>query len=316
MSSPGAIIDSINSISSEIRKQLRDSGNIKREMKNAITGEIVKLMALVPLIEALKVNINSDAGDRNSIETLRSVVREKLAFLKEASLPKIGHVVTNISYSGVVKNQTALQEVGAKPSIVLSATTDPNASHEDVIKAFRTEITFKDTNFAPAKMVKVSNNKVRVEFDDTDQRDITLRKLSNVTNLSAENAKSKRPLVIVKGIPKDVKPNELVETIAMQNSTVCKEINEDGDIKLCFQKENRRNNDIMYNAVLEVTAKVRNAVLSSGRLNIEYMRVNVSDFSNLTQCYKCLQFGHARRKCNSASTFCSHCAENNQYLSK
>ena len=166
----------------------------------------------------------------------------------------------------------------------------------------------------------MSNNKVRIEFDNEKQRDDILNRTREVNGLEAEAGKRRRPMMILKGINQMTIKEDVVQLVVQSNSSI-KDAAEpdacsstaprpDEPIRMCFARKNR--NDRLYNLVIEVSPKVRNALLNLGRVNIDHQRVHVADFSPFVQCYHCLQFGHTRSKCPDANTDdfhrCSHCA--------
>ena len=63
-------------------------------------------------------------------------------------------------------------------------------SAKEVTDAWRKGVSFRDACFAPAKVQRVSNNKIRVEFDTDSQRQQALKKLESVTELRAEPAQT------------------------------------------------------------------------------------------------------------------------------
>lgn len=168
-------------------------------------------------------------------------------------------------------------------------------------------MSFKDTNFAPAKIQTVSNGKVRVEFDTVEQRDAALAKARRVPSLKSEESKRRRPLVILKGISKDLETEDISTILTIQNAGVAAAVKTTEDLKLRFKRRNR--NDSLFNAVLEVTPALRLVLLDAGRLNMEHQRVRVLDYSPFVQCFKCLQFGHTQSRCASESDRCAHCSD-------
>lgn len=111
-------------------------------------------------------------------------------------------------------------------------------------------------------------------------------------------------MVILKGIIKDLRKEELSNVIKQQNPRV--PIEDSSDFQIKFVRKNR--NDCLYNAVVEVHPKVRHALLEIQRVHLDHQRVRVEEFTPFIQCYKCLQFGHTKSKCKSTCTPCSFCA--------
>ena len=191
-----------------------------------------------------------------------------------------------------------------RPAIIVGSGAEEIKSAKDVTDAWRKGVSFRDACFAPAKLQRVSNNKIRVEFDTDDQRKEALRKLESVLELKAEPARRLRPLIIIKGVSKAVKSEELTGLLTKQNPGIFTGA-EEGAIKFRFLRNNR--NDALFNAVFEVAPALRLKLLEQQRVAVDHQRVRVSEYSPFLQCYKCLQFGHTKSKCTSEEQQCSHC---------
>ncbi|CAG4949792.1 unnamed protein product [Parnassius apollo] len=85
-----------------------------------------------------------------------------------------------------------------KPAIVVTPKVTPK-SRQEAIEAFKKSISYRTANYAPARVQAVSNHKLRVEFDTTEQRNDTLQKLKSSEHVSVEPAKGLRPMIILKG---------------------------------------------------------------------------------------------------------------------
>ena len=245
---------------------------------------------------------------------IRDVVREEIAKLREELVrrPAAAAAASEapVSYAAAAAKRTKVKTPVSRPAIVLKPAADDVKSSKDVLNVWKKSVSFKDATFAPARVQSVSNGCVRVEFDDVHQRDATLTKLQSVTSVSAEAARRARPLLIIKGISKDVRSEDVVGLVRQQNPSV--QPSSDDDLRVRFVRRNRK--DELFNLVVEASPVVRVQLLELGRLNIDHQRVHVSDFSSLVQCYKCLGFGHTRNKCASEEQRCSHCAASGHYF--
>ena len=237
-----------------------------------------------------------------SATDLISSVKEELRQFKEDITQQINATPTSYS-EAAAKPKKIIKTPVSRPAIVI-ASGDANHKHSDVLDIWRNKVSFKDANYAPVRTQHLSKNKLRVEFENEKQRDATLQKLKNVPDLKSEEAKRLRPMMILKGVSTSVDSKELVDILKRQNPSVNTE--SEKDMRLCFLRNNRNAN--LFNAVIEVTPKIRNSLLEIGRVNIDHQRVHISDFSPFIQCYKCLQFGHTKAKCDPDITRCSHCA--------
>lgn len=150
----------------------------------------------------------------------------------------------------------------------------------------------------------MSNNKLRVEFVTEDQRKDTLTRLSDSDKVSDAVAKH-NPMLILKGISKDVASGELVRAIKVQNQIG--DLNSTTDIKLRFMRHNE--NTYLYNAVLSIEPDPWRKALELERLNIDHQRVRVLEVTPFVQCHRCYQFGHTRKNFrDDAPAPCAHCA--------
>ncbi|CAG4959556.1 unnamed protein product [Parnassius apollo] len=203
----------------------------------------------------------------------------------------------------------------SKPAIIISPTVEVK-SRQDAVELFKNNINYRASNYAPARIQPVSKNKLRVEFDNKTQLKDTLTRLQGKSELKAEPVRKLRPMVILKGISKDVPADDLIQSLSRQNTVLTELINNGGgeNLKLRFKRENRNAN--LYNAVLLVEPKLYNKMLDMGRISVEYQRVHVASFSPFLQCHKCLQFGHTKLRCTADQNLCSHCASTEHDVGK
>ena len=144
---------------------------------------------------------------------IRDVVREEIAKLREELVRRPAAAAASeapVSYAAAAAKRTKVKTPVSRPAIVLKPEADDVKSSKDVLSVWKKSVSFKDATFAPARVQSVSNGCVRVEFDDVHQRDATLTKLQSVTSVSAEAARRARPLLIIKGISKDVRSEDVV----------------------------------------------------------------------------------------------------------
>lgn len=192
-----------------------------------------------------------------------------------------------------------------KPALLI--TPKHAKSKQDAIEAWRRSISFRNSGFAPARVQTVSNNKLRVEFNSREERDDTLNRLNGAEHVHAEPARMILPMVIIKGVSKDVPSEELVDIVIRQNTELSGLVVGDEDIRLRFLRKNR--NPSLYNAVLVAQPRLWRKMLQMERLCVDHQRVHVDEFSPFVQCYSCLSFGHIQSNCPSEVKHCAHCAE-------
>ena len=69
------------------------------------------------------------------------------------------------------------------------------------------------------------------------------------------------------------------------------------------------------NYIIEVPAKIRKALIYQERLFINWTSCPVRDFTLVTRCYKCQQYGHAAKSCREPNSSCGHCGETGHLMS-
>lgn len=247
------------------------------------------------LVDCLN-DLRKEAEDStiSPLQTILNEIKDEIKNISSVSSPNANIQVP--SYAGVAASHKGV----SRPAIVVSS-ADPNVpSSQAVADMWRKTVSFRDTNFAPARVATLSNKKVRVEFDTTAQRDAALKKMASVTTVQAELARKRRPMVIMKGIMKMIDPTELVPVLQAQNPSLA-----GSNIVYKFSRRNRT--DKLYNAVLEVDGSVLRAMLKLGRLNVDHQQIHVEEFCPFLQCFRCLLFGHTRQHCTAADPACQHC---------
>ncbi|CAK1549482.1 unnamed protein product [Leptosia nina] len=197
----------------------------------------------------------------------------------------------------------------SKPALIVSSKKESSSS-SDTLNCWRKNVSFRDTNFAPAGVHFVANGKLRVEFDRPEQLEVAMRKIGESNpEIQAEVSRKLRPMFIVKGVSSDISATDLKYIIINQNENIKANIRNEADIEFKFKRPNRNSN--LYNAVFVSAPYLWRHVVQSLKLNVDHQRVHVEDFTPLLQCFKCLKFGHTRKFCKTEETHCSHCADSN-----
>lgn len=309
--SADSIMDFIIKSTADGQRTLGSAKSVTAEMRNR-TCDILRSIASAVELLRTKSDPDStilDAGSNDVAASLRDIVREEMDALRQ-ELVQRPPASTAASYAAAAaagagigtQQRPKIKTPVSRPAIVLKPAADDIKSSKDVLNVWKKSVSFKDETFAPAKVQTVSNSGVRVEFDNVQQRDAAMRKLAAVSDITGEEAKRRRPLIILRGVSKDVAADDVVQLVRQQNPSVSIG---DGDARKRFVRRNRK--DELYNIVLEVAPPVRVQLLQLGRVNIDHQRVHCSDFSSLVQCFRCLGFGHTQSKCESEQ-HCSHCA--------
>ncbi|KAL0822124.1 hypothetical protein ABMA28_004258 [Loxostege sticticalis] len=318
----------------QIKSLTGEALRIKKETKQAIIANAEEIEALItggfqapsptcpasqidpPLTaDEIRTVIREELATSAAPDVIRAVVRETVreetrtftANIKSHTpTPTPSPQPTSPSFASVAATP-ATPRPPTRHALVVETTDSDSNSREGLAGLWRKTISFKTTYYAPARVVPIRSNRLRVEFDTKAQRDETLQRVNNTSNLKATPLGKLSPMVMLKGISKDTPSTELATIITTQNPSVGEVALTDKDITLKFIRENRKTS-ALYNAALMVSPAVWRELTKLGRVNIDHQRVHVAEHVPVLQCRKCLQFGHLSSKCQSESIVCSHCA--------
>lgn len=124
-------------------------------------------------------------------------------------------------------------------------------------------------------------------------------------NLALTEEEPKWPRITIHNIDSTTLPEELPTIICNQNPHLGEDHIITDQLKQIFKRGPRERPTV--NWVIEVHQNLLNNMLSRP-LYIGFSRCRVDRFEEVTQCYKCLKFGHPSAQCNITLTLCGHCA--------
>lgn len=109
------------------------------------------------------------------------------------------------------------------------------------------------------------------------------------------------PRLLIRDVPADLDREQFVRGLIKQNANEFPE----SDIKLVymFPPKDRKTTSV----VIEVPPDLRNRLLERGRVYVGWTSCRIGDYVRITQCYKCLGFGHIARFCKAPHDTCGYC---------
>lgn len=259
----------------------------------------------------------------NGMQLTEETVNTMSQRIKEAVSVEVGRVVADLrqgapelvarqrSYAGVTRSMplrqmpdpgdsaSGMETLEIVPSDLSdSRYRDAAATYSKVCSTIKPD----EMGVRVDRIMKGPNKSVRVvarpcEIDK-------IRPLLENTGLSAKQFEKLNPRLIVRDIPSSVDKDQFVNFLVKQNM-------QDADKpKLVYWLPARDQRNA--SAVIEVPPEVRGALLSQGRVYIGWTSCRVSDHLRVTQCYKCLGFGHIAKSCKAEEDVCGHCTERHE----
>lgn len=133
-----------------------------------------------------------------------------------------------------------------------------------------------------------------------------LKAIANERKCQLKDEPPMRPRLQVHGLYSSLAPGEIVSLIESQNP----ELNIPSDdpassIKPIFKRGPRDRPTV--NWVVEVTPELYRR-LESGHLYLAFSKCRVTKYEEVTQCYRCLKYGHSASRCSVDKEICANCA--------
>lgn len=125
--------------------------------------------------------------------------------------------------------------------------------------------------------------------------------LSNI-GLDIKHYEKLCPRILVRDVPADMDHEEFFRGLIKQNL----DESDAGGVKVIYwyPARDRKNTSV----VLEVSPEIRRRLLDQGRAYLGWTSCRVVDHLRVTQCFKCLGFGHISPNCRLGSDVCGHCS--------
>lgn len=135
--------------------------------------------------------------------------------------------------------------------------------------------------------------------------------LLSTSALSVDEPHRRKPRITIIGVPVSLKEEEVLKCLYEQNlADKLPDLTCDAflsSVKISHKSGKRDAPSCNY--IIEVTAHIRRVLIKQERLFVNWTSCPVRDFTLVTRCYKCQQYGHAAKSCRESAPMCGHCGE-------
>lgn len=132
---------------------------------------------------------------------------------------------------------------------------------------------------------------------------------ARIPTLRVTAPKKLNPRVTIFDVDREMEEKEIINCIWKQNLEECGIMQDEmkKGFKICY-KTGRRDL-VVVNIVAEVEAKLREDLLETGRVYIDFAACRDVDQIGGTRCFRCQGYGHVARLCKKepGDSICSHC---------
>lgn len=293
-SSDNSDSNSIGELKSSIQNQLEDSRRAQEIAANTMAATVAALTASVAAL-----------SDKMTSATLPATSSDNVAGSSWANVARQGLWITPGKNNN--KKRSTSHLLAVKPNNQNGSAQATKADFKEQLEALGSELGIKGIKCASNHTILVQTvaacdkAKVVAAFNNSDKlkREYTI-----------EESKKKLPTVILRAVERKDRrdSDEFSKKLIAANSDL-KNISDvaASDIKILYSRRAACRKSHLSDIVLRVSPQVRVAMLNIGRVNIDFGQSRVEDFVNVTQCFKCLEFGHLAKHCSNKEV-CSHCA--------
>ncbi|KAF6207098.1 hypothetical protein GE061_018337 [Apolygus lucorum] len=232
-----------------------------------------------------------------------------------------------IEYENILTNNKRRASIPKLPTLVISK---PRPNEIPLGSELESDHSYRDALMSPKSLrremravvdpgrlglsvkgvVPLGVDKLKVTVTSEDQKEKLTRELrSHNFELREDRPRTRSLMVRIHRVDRTI-PQEDVARMAFEQNPWVRELFKDlsewkEEFIPSFRKGKRELDDVIW--VTRVTSRVRDELLKRTFIFIGFDVCTISDFIDITQCRKCLGFGHPESKCRG-QTVCSTCA--------
>lgn len=285
--------DENNKLSVEVETLKLDNFSLKMENKN-----------LKEQVELLRTGSQQEADAKLQAE-LKTIREEIRATQNQTSYAMIAS--TPVSNKQPTAVETRLQRAKEKQTNVLFfKSTEKKGSKE--VKEVITKIINPREDKVKIKAIRTTPNTVIVETATRADAAKIAEKTATLTNITCEETRKRRPMVIVYQVPTSITDNDFLEQLHQINlsDTLTKE---DFKKEVALKFKTGRKDSNKANNVLEVSPRIWCTLVKNERIYIDFESLRVRDFTRVSRCYTCHDLGHSTKQCRLKEPVCYKCAK-------
>lgn len=303
----------------EILNNLEESGNIKREIKQAITD---LALAINDNMDVLARFIGMQAAE--GIDKVIKSMERSATLIKENTSDAISKIA---SYSAAVDKGSKLEsakeqrkpavnkaamssKVKPDPSIVIGS-KDEKLGAKELCAKIKSTIKPAKVNAAVSGIRLLGKNKVLISCptrEDMNKMKTAVQDVAVLNGFTVEDRKQTTTYVRIKGVWKETTDDEIYESLYNQNGlekTFKTFLEFKNVIKIVSVKSNARGftKDVLFTASPAICKYFE----GESKISIGFQKLLCKTTINPLQCYKCYAFGHRGIHCKDTDR-CPHCA--------
>ena len=191
---------------------------------------------------------------------------------------------------------------------IIVSSKNPNDTAENVYKSIFQAAEPQKTGIRVDKVRKARGQKVILSCNIKEDATKLAEQLRNAPRLKVNEATNRNPLAVINNVLAYHSDAELLKTIRAQNPRLFAGLEKDQDeMRVRYRK--RARNPLECHPVLELSPILWKRMTETGAVYVGLQRRPIFDQSPLTQCTRCLGYGHSKKVCREEKDRCGHCGE-------
>lgn len=239
-------------------------------------------------------------------EVTKSLQEIKTAVLESSSKPQMNQP----SFADMVKKSpdnfvrpTTINSVAIYPSDKLQTSDSTKTLIQKLICPDQMKLQVRGVR-------KTRNGGVIISTETKDDVE-KLKKSSLLTSsgFTVEEPSKRNPRVTIIGVPSTLSEKELFDCLYDQNlGENFPNMTKESLMSLVKLSHKSGKKDApTCNYIVEVSAHIRKTLITQQRVYINWSSYPVRDFTLVTRCFKCQQYGHAAKYCKETTSTCGQC---------
>ncbi|KAJ2939737.1 hypothetical protein O0L34_g17930 [Tuta absoluta] len=300
-------LEEICTISNESTKKLDAEQKLRINTRSkSILAGIAHLTSKYQSIKYKYMMANREINSREEEIEIAAQIEDLKHCVKSTPIP----VPQPASFADTVKirNNSVVRPTASSSIAIYPASND--SSSDDTKKLIQTIIKPDELKLHICGVRKTKNGGVIISTNaKEDLEKLQKSKILRDSGLTVEVTTKKRPKVILLGVPSSTSEAELKDCIYQQNiaEKLPSLTKERAHSSIRLSHKSGRKEAASCNFILEVTAEIRKLLIQQGRVFINWTSCPVKDFTLVTRCYSCQQYGHSAKFCKDTATTCGHC---------
>ena len=308
-------------LSKFVQPLLKDG--LDRKFNEMIKDIKIVINQCLSSVNKVQVDGNTSANDNTQIKQMLTSLVEDVKSnnsIVKALYEKANQRQTIPTYAQVA---TSLQSTSAghlrnphtKNNIVIKK-KDPQNDHLELKQTFRQSLHLEALNLRINKIRSLSNQVLVIECPEKQDCEKINKQINELTNcpLVAEDERKKHPTILLRKVEVDLTDQQIIDFLVAQNLDQDQiqrlQANNVTKPKIVFKRNITQQH---MDVVIRVHPSLYPVLISNKRLYVGYMSVKTEPFTLITQCYKCMAYGHTSKFCKAENSICGHCANNHEY---